>query len=343
MPAFRWDIKHFPTVAAFRAYLATIPAPNWAEGIAVHHTYIPTVEQWRGRASMQGMGDHYRDVLHWDSGPQVFAAPDGIWQGTPVNQMGVHAGPCNDDKIAVEVVGNYDRAVWSGAIKANAEGAIVALLDWLKKPSATTATLVGHRDCMPGQKTCPGAAIKLPDVRKRINELRAASQPPAPPADRVVIGVLPADQISLDCWMRFCARNGVAMGFSEREDVYRRLVKRQVDASWFGATWAKENGTPVGTPSLLQAQTHCPFNIKAASAEWRPTVTHNGAKWHAFEDVYSGCLYSVEYAKRFAWQYRRYTVLTIADLFMREKTTTDADVREYADDVLATMAYIRSH
>jgi hypothetical protein len=286
---FRWVIRHFPTVAAFRAYLATLSPPSWATGVTVHHTLIPTVAQWRGRASMEGMGAHYRDVLHWDSGPQVFAAPDGIWQGTPVTQVGVHAGPCNDDKIAVEVVGNYDRTAWSGAIKTNAEGAIVALLDWLKLAAATEQTLVGHRDCMPGQKTCPGRTILLPDVRKRINDLRAPVVVP-PLHDANVIGVRPS--ISVTAFQAVLRDHGQPLPPAETSRIYTLCQWLEVDPAFLLALWLVEGGDPFGS-SELQQQTRMPINRKVYKWPGRLSVTYNGEEWEKLPTWQLGLMQSV--------------------------------------------------
>jgi hypothetical protein len=181
---FAWDIKHFPTVESFTAYLASLARPGWATGLTIHHTAVPTVEQWRqkgGRRAMEDLRIFYRDLVvnqdgskGWPAGPQLFVGPDGIWQGTPVTQIGVHATVCNPTRIGIEVVGDYDLGPWQEPIKGLAYGAIAALCRWLKVPSSR---INGHRDCA-SSKTCPGRYIQIPTIRSVIDKMLAAPQLP---------------------------------------------------------------------------------------------------------------------------------------------------------------------
>lgn len=162
-----WHIMHWPTVAGFREYVTAIAAPSWASGLTVHHTLKPTIAEWNGQASMIGMRNYYRDVQKWPAGPHLFIAPDGIWQGTPITQRGVHAGDCNASRIGIEVVGNYNLGPWLEPIRSLAYGALTVLCQWLKRDEAC---IVGHRDCMPG-RDCPGTKISMPDVRAQVGML----------------------------------------------------------------------------------------------------------------------------------------------------------------------------
>lgn len=330
MAPFRWTIIHFPTVASFRDYLAGKARPSWATGVTVHHTYIPTVEQWAARQSMVGMGNHYRDVLKWDSGPQVFAAPDGIWQGTPVTQMGVHAGPCNDDKIAVEVVGNYDGTVWAEPVKAFAEGAIVALLDWLLIREATAATLVGHRDCMPNQKTCPGAAIKMPEVRARINALRNPV-----PSDRAVIGVQPS--ISLKAFQAVIKDHGQTIPEHEAARIYILCGWLEVDPAFLLGLWKAEAGSPLGG-SVLQQQTRMPINRKTYTWPGRLSVTYKGEEWEAWPTWQVGLMMSVLVLKTHGDAGRT----TLRQIIPVHAPADDGnDVERMISGILTDMAYMQ--
>jgi N-acetylmuramoyl-L-alanine amidase len=181
MANFSWQIEHWPTVAAFAAHLAQYdPAIcAWAEGITYHHTWKPTVAQWAGRRSMEALGRAYR-AKGWSGGPHLFIGPDGIWQGMPLNEPGIHAGPCNAHRWGIEVVGDYDATPWQEPIRSLALGVGAALLNWRRLP---VASVCGHRDCMPHQKTCPGAAINLDTVRAALAQLLTSAARPAP-ADR---------------------------------------------------------------------------------------------------------------------------------------------------------------
>lgn len=177
--ALAWQLEHWPTVDAFIAHLAKHdPAvARWAVGVTVHHTVIPTVAQWRGVKTMDGMRRHYKG-MGWSGAPHLFIGPDGIWQGTPLHLPGIHAGDCNDSHWGVEVVGDYDHGPWLEPINSLARGAITALYRW--RGLADAATLKGHRECLPN-KSCPGIAIDMDDLRRWLaGELRATPAPVLP-------------------------------------------------------------------------------------------------------------------------------------------------------------------
>lgn len=162
---FAADIRHWPNAAALAAHLAQYdPAIcAWVAGLTIHHTIIPTAAQWRGHATMEGLKTFYSDK-GWDAGPHLFIAPDGIWQLTPLNEPGIHAGRCNADHWGIEVCGNYDAAPWPPALAELVYGTLAALFRWR---GLSADALNGHRDCN-SPKTCPGRAIQLPAVRAEL-------------------------------------------------------------------------------------------------------------------------------------------------------------------------------
>ncbi|HNP72285.1 MAG TPA: N-acetylmuramoyl-L-alanine amidase [Kouleothrix sp.] len=174
MPDFRSDIRHWPTAAALAAHLAQYdPAIcGWARGLTYHHTIVPTAAQWRGYSTMQGLETFYASK-GWSAGPHLFIAPDGIWQLTPLNVPGIHAGRCNADHWGIEVCGNYDAAPWPQSLAELALGAGAALLRWRGLPVNET-TVTGHRECL-NNKSCPGRAIQLPAVRAALAQRLTSS------------------------------------------------------------------------------------------------------------------------------------------------------------------------
>lgn len=201
MPAFLWEIKYFANAAAFAAYLDTIKPGVWCSGITIHHTVIPTIAQWQGYQHMVSLGSYYRDDVPnpdgsrgWPSGPHLFVAPDGIWQGTPIPLRGTHAGVCNSSRIGIEIVGNYDKGPWQEPIKSLAFGTIAALCRWAKfKP----AQINGHRDCGT-TKTCPGSKISMTTIRSQVATMLAPAPPP------IILPPEPADRIDprlADVWV----------------------------------------------------------------------------------------------------------------------------------------------
>lgn len=170
---FAWQPRLFTSLAAFRQHLADVDM-DWCEGLTLHHTYRPTREQWHGLRTMRGLKTHYRQVEGgtWDSGPHLFLAPDGIWQGTPLYRPGIHAGRCNRDHVGVEVVGDYDREPWSREVRSLVFGVADALLDRLGLP-VTWWTVNGHRECL-ANKTCPGRMVDMHETREALNRYRAS-------------------------------------------------------------------------------------------------------------------------------------------------------------------------
>lgn len=64
---------------------------------------------------------------------------------------GIHAGPCNESRFGLEVVGNFQSRPMSHNQLVLLSEAAAALHDWQQ----IGADIVAHRDCMPG-RTCPG-------------------------------------------------------------------------------------------------------------------------------------------------------------------------------------------
>jgi len=190
VPGFVMDVRHWRTVAAFRAHLAGHdPAlAGWARAVIVHHTVKPVAADWRGPASMRGLAQYYRG-LGWAAGPHVFVvagapdpAHDGIWQLTPLDRPGVHAQAANTFAWGIEHVGDFDRVSMPPDVAALGAGVAAALLDW-RSLVAAAATVRPHRDF--AAKTCPGRLVDMPAYIRAVAALqipRVATTPsPQPP------------------------------------------------------------------------------------------------------------------------------------------------------------------
>ena len=115
--------------------------------LLIHHTWKPTQDTWNGATTIAGLKKYY-EGKGWDNGPHIFVAPDGIWLFTDMKQQGIHAGEGNYRSIGIEVVGNYDGAVWTGSIKRNTLGVIDALANEL---GLVFEDISFHRDyCLKG-------------------------------------------------------------------------------------------------------------------------------------------------------------------------------------------------
>jgi hypothetical protein len=179
--SFDADFQHWPTLAAFTAYLQGVPRPAWCTGITNHNTYIPNELQWRGLASMQSMRATYI-AKGWSAGPHLYLAAEapnpadtGIWQMTPLAHPGVHAGACNSAHLGIENVGDFDARPPSPAqytLLLAVNRAILA--HWGIPPEKVNV----HNECMTG-RTCPGKYLTGTQIRASLN----SAWPPAPPTD----------------------------------------------------------------------------------------------------------------------------------------------------------------
>lgn len=189
MGVFHLDTRHWRTVQEFERHLAgydpAITAP-WAKGVTYHHTYRPLASQWVGEPSIKGLVSTYKNKKPaWDRGPHLFIvagapnpAHNGIWQFTPLHLPGTHAGACNASHWGIEVCGDYDKGPWPAAVEQLALGAGAALLRWKQLP-LTPATVRGHRDCL-NNKTCPGTAIDMEEIRAALAHRLLPPPAPAP-------------------------------------------------------------------------------------------------------------------------------------------------------------------
>lgn len=180
MPPFDAELMHWPTIAAFTAYLQGVPRPSWCTGITNHNTYQPDERNWAGMASMRSLVAYYRDTKQWPSGPHLFlaaAAPNaantGIFQLTPIARPGTHAGACNAHNIGIENVGNFDARPptldqYTLLLAVNR-----AILEHWGIPPASVNV---HNECMLG-RTCPGKHLTGTQIRADLS--RPWPRPPS--------------------------------------------------------------------------------------------------------------------------------------------------------------------
>lgn len=170
MADFKADIRQWRTPLEFNTHLWAFPDRDftWIEKLVIHHTIKPVASQWRGQRSMEDLLRFYRDTKHWTVGPHLFivkgsviADNDGIWQLTPMNTPGIHAGDCNSNGLGIEVVGNYDLGPWPPPTKALLYECLLALM---RRCVIGPCDVVGHRECG-STKSCPGNAINMRAVR----------------------------------------------------------------------------------------------------------------------------------------------------------------------------------
>lgn len=192
---YAWDGRVFPTVSEFELFVQQ-DAPSvkrWATGITIHHTWRPTVEDWRKNTpanNLKGLVRTWHDTNGWSTGPNMVIGPEGIYLASGIGAPGIHAGICNSDHVGIEIVGNYDNEFWREPIRSFVYGAVTALARVVG-----TGNIVGHRECH-SPKTCPGAAIDMDAFRADIR---------AQVAGLGYYEVKYSGTLTRTCWSRDCA------------------------------------------------------------------------------------------------------------------------------------------
>ena len=176
----------------FEEYIKNLKWEKPRTSIYLHHTWKPTVEDWRGIKTIEAMRRTYMTYqwydtagrLHigWDKGPHLFVAPDGIWLFYDIRKDGYHAGGMwNVGSIGIEMVGDYDQVAPSGAVWTNTLAVLKVLTQYLNIP---IGELRFHRDV--STKTCPGKKVEKATVIAAVNLTKLPSEvddeasPPAP-------------------------------------------------------------------------------------------------------------------------------------------------------------------
>lgn len=145
-------------------YIRSLQFTNWQGRFAVlHNTQAPTLAQWHENAPADpahrilNLEHLYRDIDHWHAGPHFFVADDLIWAFTPATESGVHSPSWNEISWGIEMVGDYDREVFSDAVRDNAIEVIAALYH---RFGIDANTLRLHKeDPLTTHKDCPGSHV----------------------------------------------------------------------------------------------------------------------------------------------------------------------------------------
>jgi hypothetical protein len=210
--------------------------------VVLHHTFSPTVEQWDGLRSMQGIQRFYAQK-GWTAAPHIFVGPDGIWLFTPLKDVGIHAGTGNSGytngkfwySIGLEMVGNYDRVRPSGAIW---EGTKAVLGGISKRVAIAPRQLISfHRDYT-SLKSCCGWAVTKDWVFGEVDAWLANRPAPPPPPPGPIGSPSPEAEALAELLLD--------QSFGRRGEGY--------NGDWAFHQFAVQNrlGFPIGKSALLQ-------------------------------------------------------------------------------------------
>jgi len=224
------------TVAEFAAFLPFydfgLALPSW---LVLHHTAVPTVEQWTagesGMAAEQiktkrlnrlaGIKEYYWKVKQWDRGPHIFSDERFIYLFSPMNAPGIHAADGNgyprSFSVGWEVIGDYSRQRWSNATAGVVAQGVALLQQRLKtfelRDGKGPGNVSAHRHY--NKPSCPGNAITpdsyLPLFRQARASLEPVSSPPAQSLRRSRVRGVPIYQRQ--------DRRGIIAGYLEPGEV----------------------------------------------------------------------------------------------------------------------------
>lgn len=294
------DFRHWSTVAEFVAYLSEYDPFDWVRGLTLHHTIIPTASQWHGVETMNGLVTFY-SRKGWTTGPHLFLCigatrktDDGIWQFTPLDIPGTHAGVCNEDHHGIEICGNFDKRGWPPALKDLVYGTSQALLEW-GHLGVTASSVTGHRECLPN-KTCPGSAIKMDEVRQDL-QIRMAVTPILEPVT-VQSEVMSSPRISqsqaeagfahnpsqyytsadltlviIPTYFKTCAEVGLDPSIALSQMVYETRVAGV--PGWMNSFWVRRDGK---NPSVGY-RNPAGIGVDGSASQLPPTQSPTGKNW----------------------------------------------------------------
>ncbi|MCE5258153.1 MAG: N-acetylmuramoyl-L-alanine amidase [Chloroflexi bacterium] len=185
--------------AQFARHLQTIHWSTAPTAIYLHHSYEPSVANWRGKESLYALKAYYETIrwtdaqgqVHegWTSGPHIFTAPDGIWLFSDLLKDGTHVAGHNHLTLGVVMVGNYNTYLPSGPVLDNTVAALALLCNRL---GIDPSNLRFHRE--DEETSCPGNLVTkawlVPQVK-----VYAGRQAVLQEAESFAIAYMPANSL----------------------------------------------------------------------------------------------------------------------------------------------------
>ena len=168
------------TLNEFAAYLRTFPDKVRFSEVHVHHTYEPTIADYRRQANkenlIRAMWRYHTKTRGWqDIAQHATVDPDGyIWGGRSLSDPPASATGYNDsdaDRVhpfMFEMIGNFDNGQekLEGAQLQTVLGLVAAVIDiW----GLALKHIRFHREMTPS-KSCPGTSLVKEDFIAQVNQ-----------------------------------------------------------------------------------------------------------------------------------------------------------------------------
>ena len=157
-------IKQVANLAALAAHVKPT-ASRGIQEVVLHHTWSPTAQQYRGKATWDAIRQYHMNERGWsDIGYHFGVGPDGsIWALRDYKRSGAHVLNRNAHTIGVAMVGNFDmeNPATNGLILA---ARVVRVL--VDRFSLEAQNIRFHREF--ANKTCPGTRIDLSKFRSLV-------------------------------------------------------------------------------------------------------------------------------------------------------------------------------
>lgn len=254
--------------AAYREYVQH--AGQAIVRVIAHHTYIPTLADWRGESTMRAMRAYY-EGLGWTSGPHAFVGPDGIWIMSPLGALNRGHGKETRDEINVEIVGDYTKVRPSGEVLSYAVECLATLVD--ASGGEVIHVLRKHNDY--ANTACPGARLTADWAwfRGLVAERVAALRQPDPGAVAAL-------------WQEAEARILPQMPSNLLWQEGRRRKLEQVSDEWIAATAVGSAFHASGTRYMCQVWTDPARQVYVLMRHPLDGGSVEGTRWSADRILY---------------------------------------------------------
>jgi hypothetical protein len=159
------------SVREVRGYVGAQTVSRPVTEVVLHHTWVPSIEQYQGASSIAGMLRFWVEERRnapppgqpiFTGAPWHFAvAPDGlVWVGRPLDRRPASVSGHNDSTVSVEIVMNGDKELPTRAQVQALSTLLHALFEHFRIDPATnfSPTRGFHRD-YDTVKSCPGEKI----------------------------------------------------------------------------------------------------------------------------------------------------------------------------------------